>query len=697
MSRRILLVPAHPHVGLTAACLGLAHALDERGVDVGYAKPLAQTRHHGGSGHAGELFRLTTPLRPPEPVPAQRVQELLSEGRIDSLMLEMLATCEDVLDQHELVLLEGLAPGEDQALPEHVNVELSRALDAHVLIVGSARGKDPSRLANQLAAMAGSFNGPAGSRVIGAVVNRIEHEDDHGHGLKDPEPLVAPYREALAEKGLRLAAGILVDDELARPRVRDLTHGLGLQVINHGDDTRRIGGVAIAAQSVPGFLPSLVAGRLILVPGDRHEVLLSAALAEMSGTRLAAVVLTADVRPDPQVLELCRPALGCGLPVLFSRAKTFETAAQVLDLDPEIPADDEDRARRVMQIMATAYDETWLAELKALPTRIRITPAHYELATRHALGRGRYTVALAEGSAPAQVAAAVALSEASRVRCVLVASTTDVTRTAAELGLDLPPDVLIVDPQREDKRLVIALRSVRPGLSAAEAGELLRDPLTTALLLLKIQDVDGVVGGELHGSRPLVGLAEEIIGRRSDVMTVSSSHLMMLPDGVVAYADCVVVSEPSGMELACIASQTANAVERVRIPARVAFVAPSRAHADAPRARARVQEAVAMIRDRRPDLIVDGPLPFEAAASVAKARLLTPDSPLQGQATVFVFPDLATGNATYKAVRRSSGAHVIGPILQGLNKPVNAPPRDASVSEVIDTVVATALQASQLG
>lgn len=698
MSRRILLVPAHPHVGLTAACLGLLHALAERGVDVGYAKPLAQARSGKGSGHAGALLRLTTTLRPPEPVTAARVHELLSVGRIDTLMVEALSACEDALDQHDVVLLEGLAPGEDQVLPEHVNIELARTLDAHVLIVGSARGKEPERLASHLAAVASSFDGPAGPRVVGAVVNRIEHDPAAAspQGYVDPELLIAPYREALAGRGLTLAAGIPVHEGIARPRVSDLARGLDLEVLHQGDDFRRIGSVAIAAQSVPGFLSSLVDDCLIIVPGDRHEVLLSAALSEMSGIRLSAVVLTANVRPDLEVLQLCQPALKSGLPLLLSTSKTFETAARVLDLDPEIPADDEDRARYVMRLMSMAYDETWLAELATLPARSRITPAQYEMATRHALGRGRYTVAIADGAARESIIAAVTLFEAESVRCVLVASPESVARAGLAAGVEVPPDLPVVDPNREDERLVAALRSVRPGTSVSQAVEAVRDPLLHALLLLVVQDVDGVVGGQLHGSTSLVDLAEELVGRRADSVTVSSSHIMLLPDGVVAYADCALIEEPSSRELACIAAQTAGAIERVRAPARVAFVAPSRARPHAQKVRARIEEAVAMLRDARPDLLIDGPLPFEAAASVARAKVLTPQSPLKGQATVFVFPDLATGNATYKAVRRSSGAHVIGPILHGLNKPVNALPLDARAAELADTIVATALQASQL-
>lgn len=699
MSRRILLVPAHAHVGLSATSLGLAHALGERGVDVGYVKPLTQARHAGSTDHSGELFRLTTSLRPPDPVPAARVHELLSAGRIDQLMLEVLGTCEEVFGQHDVVILEGLAPGDDHVLPEHVNVELARALDAHVVLVGSARAQDPARLAAQLAAIAASYDSPTGSRVVGAIVNHIpvagaEPIPGVPRWMADPEPLVAPFRTALLDKGLTLAAGILVHEEISRPRVSDLARSLGFEVLHEGDSSRRIGSVAIAAQSVPGFLSSLDADRLILVPGDRHEVLLSAALSEMTGVRLAAVVLTADVYPDPEVLDLCRPALDSGLPLLLSRAKTFETAARVLDLDPEIPADDEERARHVMRVMAASYDHQWLTALDGLAAQSRVTPAQFELSSRQAVGRGRYRVALADGASPANVAAAVAQFEADSVHCVLMASPADVARTAESIGLSVPAELPIVDPARGSERLAATLQALR-GIGDEEAQEAVRDPLTAALLMLRLDDVDGVVGDGLHGDSPLLGLAEEIIGRRSDVATVSSCHFMLLPDGVVAYADCALNDEPSAADLACIAVQTSNTVEQIRITPRVALIAPSRSTPRADEALQRVQQAVAMIRDRRPDLLVDGPVPFEAAASVAKAAMLTPDSPLGGEATVFVFPDLPTANATYKAVRRSSGAHVVGPVLQGFAKSVNAPPRDATVAEVGDTIIATALQAGR--
>lgn len=689
MTRRILVVPAHEHVGLTAVCLGLTQALSERRVDVGYAKPLAQPGPPGYVDQSVDLFRLATTQRPPSPVSAERMQELLALGQLDELLGEVLLACGETFEEHELTILEGLAPSASTVLSEHVNEQIARGLDADVIVAGSAVGTTPEATAEAIAAAAATYAEQDRRRVVGVVVNRV---------AVGPDALgtIGEYEAALRARGLPVAAVIAEDDALAWPRVRDLSRQLGLEVLHPGDEARRIGGVIIAAQSIPGCLSSLAPDRLVLVPGDRHDILLAAALTEMTGVRLAAVLLTAGIRPDPEVLDLCRPALEAGLPLLLSPEKTLETATRVIRMDPEIPADDEDRALRVMRHMGASFDEDWLRELPAQDRPHRVSPTEFKLRTLRALGRNRYTIALSDGASPSVVAAALYQHELGVLRCILVARPDDVVAVARDLDVTLPPDLAIVDPEREDERLAAHLMSLRPGSTLEEAQAALTDPQVRSLLMLALGDVDAVVGGELSQGCRLLDLGLEIIGQRPDVQTICSGFAMLLPDGVVAYADCSLNPEPTSRDLACIAAQTANTIDRSQIPPRVAFVGPSRTTPHVREVEARVAEAVEFLRLRRPDLPVDGPLPFEVAASASKAAIFAPDSPVAGHATVFVFPDLRTANATYKAVRRSSGASVIGPILQGFRKPFNALPRDARPQEVVDQIIATALQASQL-
>ncbi len=686
MTRRILVVPINQGSGLTATCLGLAHALDDRRVNVGYVKPLAQPRRDGADDHSGELVRLTTPLRPPAPVPVGVMERMLAEGHLDQLMREALATAEEVIRDHDVVIIEGLVPAADQTFADRLNVALAKAMDADVLLVGSAHNHAPQRLADQMAAMDALYRVGEGSRVVGVVINRIPSS-----------ALIGAYQDAVADRGIQVAAAVEMHRELSYPRVRDVVRQLSLSVISPGDQDRRIHDMAIAAQSVPGFLSSMTPDRMIIVPGDRHEVLMSAALCEMSGTKLAAVLLTAGVRPDPQVLELCRPALDAGLPVLLTPEKTFETATQVIDMDPDVPADDGDRARMVTRVVGDRFDAGWLATLPHSDQGERVTAAQFRLRAQHLARRGRRQIALPEGCEPRMLAAAVQAFGQESADLVVLGEHEAVTDAAAQVGLTLPPGIRVVAPSRADQRYGERLIQLRPdaGLSLADAHAQLRDPLLLALVMLSLGEVDGVVAGTVMDRRRILELAKELIGVRSDVMMVASEHFLLLPDQVVVYADCSVNAEPDAMGLACIAAQAASSAESLGIEPRVAFISADLSTAGEQRDLDRVTQATALLRERRPDLIIDGPLAYGAAASPSLAKLRAPESPVAGRATVFVFPDLRTGRTTYHAVRRSAGVDALGPMLLGLNRPVNSVAGDASPEEIADAILMTALQAAR--
>lgn len=686
MTRRILVVPINQGAGLTATCLGLAHALDDRRVNVGYVKPFAQPRHDGADDHSGELVRLTTALRPPAPVPAGVVERLLAEGHLDALMQEALSTAEEVVRDHDVVIIEGLVPSPEQTYADRLNVALAKAMDADVLLVGSAHNQSPQRLADQMAAMEALYRVREGSRVAGVVINLIPSAS-----------MVAEYRDAVSRRGIEVAAAIEMQRELAYPRVRDVVRQLSLSVISAGDQDRRIHDIAIAAQSVPGFLSSMTANRMIIVPGDRHEVLMAAGLSEMKGTKVAAVLLTAGQRPDPQVMKLCRPALDAGLPVLLTPEKTYETANQVIGMDPDVPADDGDRARMVTRVVGEQFDDDWLRRLPSNANGERVTPAQFRLRALRQARRGRRTIALPEGAEPRVLAAAVRAFQQESAELVVVGEREVVAEAAGLAGVTLPSGVRVVSPSRVEQRHAQRLLDLRPGaeLDLAEALRALQDPLVLALIMLSLGEVDGVVGGAVLERRRILDLAKELIGQRSDAALVASEHFLLLPDQVVVYADCSVNAEPTAMDLSCIASQAASSAESLGLQPRVALISADLSTAGTQSDLDKVTEATALLREKRPDLVIDGPLSYGAAASPSLAVLRAPDSPVAGKATVFVFPDLRIGRTTYHAVRRSAGVDALGPLLLGLNAPVNSVAGDATADEIADAILMTALQAAR--
>lgn len=690
MGRTVLVAPTGHGVGLTASCLGLVGALQERGVDVAFVKPLAQPQAPGlGPDRSTALIRLTAALHPPDPIPADVVERRLSENAIDALMEDVVAAAEPLTSEHEVVIVEGLVPGPGLVYSGRVNVALAKALDADVLLVSTPDGRPPEHLAEGMAIAARTYEGGEQRRVAGALVNRV-----HDTGAEALNRL----RAALAEHGLPLVGAVPFREELTWPRVRDLVDALDVTVLNAGEPERRVKEVIIGAQSVPGILPTLREGVLVIVPGDRHEVIVSAGLAAMTGIRLAGLLLTVGLEPDPRVWQLCRPAAATGLPVLLTDSYTYETAMTVHGVDPGLPADDAERARRMMSTVATALDPAWLAALPTATHVPRLSPPafRHRLTTiaRHAAQR----IVLPEGSEPRTLRAAAIAHELGIARCVLLAEPETVTAQASGLGLDLPSDIEIIDPRRIDPRYVDALVEARrhKGMTAEIARDELNEPIMLGTVMLRLGEVDGLVAGAVHTTAATLRPALQVIGTAPSAELVSSVFFMCLPDEVVIYGDCAVNPDPTAAQLADIAVQSAASARAFGIEPRVAMISFSTGRSGSGADVDKVSEATRLVREREPALIVDGPLQYDAATIASVAASKAPDSPVAGRATVFIFPDLNTGNTTYKAVQRSADVVSVGPMLQGLAKPVNDLSRGALVDDIVYTIALTAIQAARV-
>jgi phosphate acetyltransferase len=709
VSRTVLAVPTGRGVGLTSISLGLVRALDRQGVGVGFIKPVAQpaTDAHAGhrehSDHSTALVRATTTLDPPEPVPADRAKEELSiAGDFDIVLEEVVAAWQPVQAGADVVVAEGLSPA-----PAHMhymtmlNQALARTFDAEVLVVGSWPGDDGTpagveraieQVVDSMAIAAGTYTSGERARVAGCVINRVPSTEP-AH-----DDLVARLADAIGHRGQRLVAAVPNQPELTWPRMSDVVGALGARVLRSGDLTRRIKDIAVFAQSVPGGLHVLTDGRLLIVPGDRHEVVMAACLASLNGIRLAGLLLTAGIEPDPRVWELTAAATASGLPIVLVDQPTYETVTRVLDLDLDIPADDRERAELVMQTVADAFDDDWLDGLAVATERRRLSPAAFRYRLVEKARAAGATIVLPEGSEPRTVEAAITCAERDIVRSVLLGPVDEVMATVKSLGLELPDGVSVVDPGDLADKYVDELVELRrhKGMTEDMAREQLADAITVGTMMVHAGEVDGLVAGAAHTTADTIRPALQILRTREGVRLVSSVFFMCLPDEVVVYGDCAINPQPDAEELADIAIQSAASARAFGIEPRVAMISFSTGTSGGRGAEVeKVAEATRLVQQRLPDLAVDGPLQYDAAAIASVGRSKRPGSEVAGQANVFIFPDLDTGNTTYKAVQRSADVVSIGPMLQGLRKPVNDLSRGALVEDIVYTLALTAIQARQ--
>ncbi|HEV8547454.1 MAG TPA: phosphate acetyltransferase [Polyangiaceae bacterium] len=697
MPHTLYLVPSGQGAGLTSLALGLVRALDNRGIRVAFYKPIGQQRPDDTGPERSTYFvRHTSALVPSAPIPSDEARRLLASGRTDELLERVMGGFHESTRGADVVVVEGLVDLHETSGEEELNERLVRTLSAEVIFVGALGATSPAELAARFAFSASHYGGLRAPGVLGAIVNRVRSGEQGSRPSIYGE--VTPAPNPLPESSLKVIGVVPENPELTAYRTLDVARHLGATVVSEGElAERRVRKISLLARTVPNLVNELTAGALLVTPGDRSDIVLAVALAVMNKVPIAGLVLTGGLEVPDAVLELCRPALETGLPVLAVAGSSWETAQALAQMTAEIPVDDLPRIERVMDYIAKHVDADFIARHCALPVETRLSPAAfcYRLTERARSLKKR--IVLPEGEEPRTVQAAAICAERGMARCVLLGSPDVVRRVARAQDVLLPSGVEIVDPAEVRARYVAPLVELRKhkGLTAQKASELLEDNVWVGTMMLAQGEVDGLVSGAVHSTANTIRPALQIIKTSPGAKVVSSIFFMCLPEQVVVYGDCAVIPEPDVETLADIAIQSADSAVRFGLPARVAMISYSTGASGSGSDVDKVRAATERARALRPELLIDGPLQYDAAAIPDVAKTKAPSSPVAGRATVFIFPDLNTGNTTYKAVQRSANVVSIGPMLQGMRRPVNDLSRGALVEDIVYTIALTAIQADQ--
>ncbi len=713
MTTTVLVAPAGRSVGLTSTCLGLIRALDREGLRVSFAKPITNRE----PGRSAALVALGAHIWPQPSVPRHEAERLLAAGDDQTLMEHVVEIVGRAGEGADVLIVEGMKPETGNVHATRVNALMMKALDAELILVASPRNQSPGEVAESLAIAAHGYGALAGGRVVNCVLSRI-CRGDAGHGEAEseafgpvcgdcagcvgspvPPEVEAAYRKALEAERLRPLAIVPCNGTLAAPRVLDVATALGARLLFAGEArTRRVRDVALCAMTVPNALKAMNPGTLVIAPGDRCDILLAAAMAVQSGMPLSGVVLSGGLEPDPRVVSLCRKTFEAGLPLLAMRDSSYRTATRMASMNSEIPPDDQERVERTMNFVADQVDPAWVKGFQQ-PTRIaRVSPPAFRHRLVEAARADVRRIVLPEGTEPRTVAAAAIVGARGIAHCVLLGNPEEVREVAARQGAELSNLVEIVDPAAVAHRYVGPLveRRKAKGMTPERAEIELQDPIMVGTMMLAQDEADGLVSGAVHTTAHTIRPALQIIKTVPGCHLVSSIFFMCLPDQVLVFGDCAVNPNPTAPELADIAIQSADSATAFGIPARVAMLSYSTGASGTGEDVEKVKEATRLAKERRPDLLIDGPLQYDAAVMPDVARLKAPGSKVAGQATVLIFPDLNTGNVTYKAVQRSANVVSIGPMLQGLAKPVNDLSRGCLVEDIVFTINITAIQAQHV-
>jgi len=695
MAHILFIAPVGSGCGLTSISLGLFRAFDNHGIRVAFYKPIGQpTTADLGPERSTHFIKATTALRPADPIPLEEAERLIGTGHQEELLERIVRAFHQSAGSADVVVVEGLIPHANSSYTSELNLHVARTLSAEIILACSAADATPAEVEERIEIAAQQFGGFSKTGVIGCIINRIASAT-----RLSPQELREDWTREIClqnPKHCRIIASIPQKPELTACRTIDICRYLDAKILNEGEIfTRRAKKISLIARTVPNTIHTFVPGAILITPVDRIDVILGVAMAALNKIPMAGLLLTGDPLLDANIMDLCQPAWQTGLPLLRVSTNSWETATHLSRMSTEIPADDVERAQLSMDFIASHIDTEWITSLSAVPVESRMSPAAFCFRLAELAKKTPRRIVLPEGEEPRTIRAAALCVERGMARCVLLGNPENIRLVAKNQEIELPETLEIIDPEIVRGNYVAPLVEMRKhkGLTAKDAEEMLEDTVWLGTVMLALGEVDGLVSGALHSSANTIRPALQIIKTQPGVKVVSSIFFMCMPEQVLIYGDCAVNPNPDAETLADITIRSAESALRFGIPARVAMISYSTGESGSGADVEKVREATAIAKVQRPDLLIDGPLQYDAAAIPDVAAQKAPGSAVAGKATVFIFPDLNTGNTTYKAVQRSANVISIGPMLQGLKRPVNDLSRGALVEDIVYTIALTAIQA----
>ncbi|MCO4252236.1 phosphate acetyltransferase [Pseudarthrobacter raffinosi] len=687
MAKGIYVSATTPGSGKSLVALGLADTLHRHADRIGFFKPVV----HGPDAASDPMVALMKSRfaldddRCRGGLTSTEVRALLAEGKradIDARCVEIFA---EIARHCDVVIVEGTdLTGQDAAVEFDLNARLANNLAAPVVAVVGAKGLSVAEAAAAVEVARKELVAEK-CTLLAIMVNRA-----------DPD-LVEEIAAAVKPGASNRPVYVLPElEEIARPTTGEVAAALGVrQIAGLADMERDVRDIKVAAMNVGNFLNVLDEGALVIVPGDRADVMVACLASSFSPEFPvpSALILTGGLAPDANIYPLLAQA---PFPVFAASQDTYTTAKRVSEVRSEIWSGHRRKVASALGLWSKRVDEAELVERLHLPRPERMTPLRFlhDLIER-ARGQRRHVV-LPEGTDVRILLAAEILHRRDVCDLTLLGPDSQVRELAAANGVDLA-GINIVDPATSELRQGFAEKyaelRAHKGVDLPKALEIMQDGSYFGTMMVQLGVVDGMVSGAAHTTAHTIRPALEFVKTRDGVKIVSSVFLMLMPDRVLVYGDCAVNPDPNVEQLADIALASAETAAQFGVEPRVAMLSYSTGGSGSGEAVDEVRQATELVRERRPDLAVEGPIQYDAAVDASIAASKMPGSSVAGQATVFIFPDLNTGNNTYKAVQQSSGAVAVGPVLQGLRKPVNDLSRGCTVEDIVNTVAITAIQA----
>lgn len=697
MKKAIFVLPTSKHTGLRVLSSSLIYALQQKGLKVSSFHPIYDMQ-----------------------MSIEEIDAYLLNNRVKDYVELVLNKFYEKSLNFDIMVISGLFRQGDNShklypinsIVDELNVEIVKALSAEV-IIASYHGNKPLNDINDEIDYA-VRNLPKQVHIMGVVITKLNapYDEDGRVSFSLTDETVTPNSQGhvtiemlkelpiFEKKGLSLLGAIEWDKEKTSPRISDIKNILKLNLISNVSLDARVDRVMMCSRGVDNFVDDLTPNALVITSADRSDILVTVCLAAKNGMKIAGIILTAEEYLNAKVRDLCiETAEKVGLAILTTKSKSVNTILKIANIDlMGIPIDDKERIQKVKEVISSSLDRDKIVSVITadIPEHQVMSPPAFRYHLLKMARKAKKRIILPESYEPRTLEAAKNCYEQGLADCVLIGDEEKIKKVAQMNGFSLPNNIEIVEiDEIAEAKYLDTLMSLRKhkGLSESMARDALKNPVLVATLMLYLGEVDGLVSGAEHTTADVLRPALQLIKTTPGISLVSSVFFMCMPDEVVVFGDCAVNQDPTAEQLVDIAIQSAESAKKFNIEPRVAMISYSTGSSGSGAQVEKVRTATELLKKKAPELLVDGPLQYDAAMIESVAKKKAPNSPVAGKATVLIFPDLNTGNTVYKAVQRSANVLSIGPVLQGINKPVNDLSRGATVDDITYTIAITAIQA----
>ncbi len=696
MSKAIYITTIESNSGKSLVSLGLLRMMLNKSSKVGYFRPIIHKGKNSAfddhTNTAIKYFNLDIKYEDCYSYEQQEIVALLSEGKSEEIIHKIINQYKKLEAKYDYVLIEGTDfSGEGGFTEVDVNLMIAKNLGAPVLIVGAGNGKKKQDFINTMHLTYKSFI-KKDVAVIGLIANKIEVDELEfiSNELKKLLPNEVPI-DVIPKVNF-----------LAYPTVKEVVEILNGKVLfGHQFLDNSIESFSTGAMQLRNYLTRIKENSLVITPGDRADIILGALQANVSTNypKISGIILTGDLLPEDSILKLI-DGVQATVPIIAVSGGTFDVSNKIGAVNPKIYESNRKKILLALDTFDTHVDVNRLSNSLYSFSSNKLTPSMFQYNLLQRAKANRKHIVLPEGDDERILEAAARLQLLNIVDLTLLGDPKIIQLKCDQKGLQIDlSKITILNPEDSihNQNFAKTLFEARKhkGMTETTALDLTRDVSYYGTLMIHNGLADGMVSGAIHTTMHTIKPALQIIKTKPGVSVVSSVFFMCLSDRVSVMGDCAVNPNPNAEELAEIAISSAASAEAFGIEAKIAMLSYSSGSSGIGEEVEKVRKATEIVKNKFPNLKIEGPIQYDAAVDMSVAKTKLPNSEVAGQASVLIFPDLNTGNNTYKAIQRETGALAIGPMLQGLNKPVNDLSRGCTVDDIFNTVLLTAIQANQ--